>query len=202
LNAESVFSDGTDILREELKFARMIERQQQKFASGLKRGFITHLKMRGMFDNDEYEVSEQNINVKFNIPTNFYELRENQKLELKVNTYNSMIGSGKISDSLAKKKYLDWTDRDILADRELRKSDSALTYELAQIESIGPSWKEMLLSQANGGSPDGSPMDTAGAPTAGGLPSVPDFGGGEASLDEPPNPPPSEPSQSPEPPTQ
>jgi hypothetical protein len=182
LNAESVFSDGTEILREELKFARMIERQQQKFASGLKRGFITHLKMRNMFDNDEYEVSEQNINVKFNIPTNFYELRENQKLELKVNMYNSMVGSGKISDSLAKKKYLDWTDREILADRELRKSDAALDFEIQQIMAMGPGWKEQVLSQANGGTPEGGDMTGAGGLPTGGSEIPPDFGGGPADV--------------------
>ena len=46
LNTESTFKDGNEILREELKFARFIIRLQQGFASGLKNGFITHLKLK------------------------------------------------------------------------------------------------------------------------------------------------------------
>ena len=187
LDPEDAFRDGTDILREELKFARMIVRQQQKFASGIKRGFIVHLKLRDMFNNDEYDISEQNLNVEFNVPTNFYELRENQKLELKVNMYNTVVGSGKISDTFAKKKYLDWTDREILADRELRRKDAELDWELQQIMTGGPGWKSALISQANGGDQSqdmGEGMPSGGG--GGGLPPVPDFGGGEAAIGDPP----------------
>ena len=57
LNPEAQFQDGTDILREELKFARFIIRQQQRFAEGLKNGFVTHLKLRGLWK--ELKLKEQ-----------------------------------------------------------------------------------------------------------------------------------------------
>lgn len=175
LNPEDAFRDGSEILSEELKFANMIIRQQKKFAEGIKRGFISHLKMREMIDNDEWEFDESNIKVKFNVPSNFYDLRENQKLELKVNMYNSMIGTGKISDSYAKKKYLNWTDREILADRELRRKDAELDFELNQIAQYGPGWKEMI---AQGEDEAGGEMGDMGGGLGGGGLDIPEFGGG------------------------
>lgn len=190
LDPDDAFRDGTDILREELKFARMIIRQQQKFASGLKRGFITHLKLRGMFDDND--LTEENLNVIFNPPSNFYDLRNNQKLEMKVNTFNNMISTQKISSSVAMKKILGWTDQDILANVEFMRLEAGHQYELAQIAANGPQWKEQLLAQAEGGAPleDG---DMGGAPSmggGGGSTVPPEFGGGEPALGTEPEPPP------------
>lgn len=187
LDPEDAFRDGTDILREELKFANMVIRQQEKFAAGIKRGFITHLKFRHMFDDgDGFDLDEQNINVVFNVPTNFFEMRENQKLELKVNMYNTMVGSGKISDTLSKKNYLGWTDREVLADRELRRKDAELEWEIQQIMTYGPGWKDTLLAQAEAGAgAEGEDMGGGAIPSGGsGLPDMPPaFGGGPAAID-------------------
>ncbi len=174
LDPEDSFRDGTDILREELKFATMVMRQQKKFASGLKRGFITHLKLKQMFD--ENDLTEQHLNVVFNAPSNFYDLRNNQKLEMKINSYNNLMGTQKVSDTYAKKKVLRWKDQDILADRELRRKDMELEWELQQIMAYGPDWKSQLIQQANAGAPP-----EGGAP-AGGSGMPPEFGGGPAAI--------------------
>lgn len=185
LDPEDSFRDGTDILREELKFATMVMRQQKKFASGIKRGFITHLKLKKMFE--DYDLTEQNINVIFNPPTNFYDLRNNQKMELKIGSYNNLMSTQKVSDTYAKKKVLGWKDQDILADRELRRKDAELEWEIQQIMAYGPSWKKQLLQQAKAG--EAAPTPEGGAPMGGGgMP--PDFGGGPAAIGEevpPPN---------------
>jgi hypothetical protein len=176
LDPDDSFRDGTDILREELKFARMIMRQQQKFASGLKRGFITHLKLRKMFK--EYDLTEQNLNVIFNPPSNFYELRNNQKMELKINSFSNMVGTQKISTAFAMKKALGFTDKEILANVEFRRLEAAQEFELQQILTLGPDWKSQLLQQAQAGAPaEGGDM---GPPIGGG--EIPQFGGGEASI--------------------
>jgi hypothetical protein len=179
LDPEDSFRDGTDILREELKFATMIMRQQKKFASGLKRGFITHLKLRHMFE--EYDLTEQNINIIFNPPSNFYDLRNNQKMELKVNSYNNLMSTQKVSDTYAKKKVLGWEDKDILSDREFRRKDAELEWELQQILALGPDWKKQLIQQAQGAPQEGGDMmGGAGMGGVGGMP--PAFGGGEAAI--------------------
>lgn len=173
LDPDDSFRDGTDILREELKFARMIMRQQQKFASGLKRGFITHLKLRKMFK--EYDLTEQNLNVIFNPPSNFYELRNNQKMELKINAFSNMVSSGKISTALALKKALGWTDQLVLANNELLRKDAELTWELNMITTMGPDFKNQLLQQAQAGAPAESPdMGGGGMPPMGGGGGMPD----------------------------
>lgn len=141
LNVEDVFKDGTDILREELKFARFIIRQQQRFASGLKNGFVTHLKLKKLWE--EYKLRETDLDLAFNVPTNFYELRENQKFQLKAENFNSITQSDLVSKTYAQKKYLGWSDTDIMANREFLRKDRELLWELDQITNGGPNWKEL-----------------------------------------------------------
>lgn len=165
LDPQDAFRDGADMLREELKFARFIIRLQNIFASGLKNGFITHLQLKGMWK--EYELKEETIHIEFNVPTNFYELRESQKLELKVQNFGSLVSNDSISTSFAQKRYLGWNDIDIKANREFLRKDKELRWELTQIENMGPNWKQMVAAQAEAG---------GGAPGGGGAP--PPGGGG------------------------
>ena len=156
-------------MREELKFARFIIRLQQNFANGLKNGFLTHLKLKGI--SDKLNIKEQNFYLEFNVPTNFYELRENQKLELKVNNFTSLVANQTISSTYSQKKYLGWSDTDVKANREFLRKDKELEWELAQIVAGGPNWREQMIS---GGGAGGAPADASGAP--GGSSAPPSFG--------------------------
>lgn len=177
LDPQDAFRDGTDILREELKFAKFIIRQQQRFATGIKRGFITHLKLTGLWD--KFELNLNNVDVEFNVPTNFYELRENQRLELKAANFNNLASNEFVSATYAQKKYLGWKDKDILANREFLRKDAEMQWELAQIQASGPAWKEALIANsAAGGAPPGG--EGAGGASASGIP--PAFGGGPAAV--------------------
>jgi len=194
LNTESTFKDGNEILREELKFARFIIRLQQNFATGLKNGFLTHLKLKGLAE--KYNIKETNINLEFNVPTNFYELRENQKLELKVTNFNNLASNQTVSSTFAQKKYLGWSDIDIKANREFLRKDKELEWELNQILNGGPSWREGLVPGAapaggeapaapGGGATPATPPSFGGAaatatPAPGGAETPPAAGGGEA----------------------
>lgn len=179
LNSEQTYSDGTDMLREELKFAKMIIRQQQRFAAGIKRAFITHLKFRRMFE--ENDLFDENIRIEFNVPTNFYDMRESQKLNLKIETFSNITGNDNISTTFAMKKYLEWSDKDILANREFLRLDAQLSFEIEQIKSNGPNWKEILAGQAGGGETGGGEeLGAGGGGGGGGMP--PDFSGGPAAI--------------------
>jgi len=174
LNPDSSFSDGDQILRDELKFAKFIIRLQQHFAQGLKNGFLTHLKMRDMFT--KYDLNSKNIHIEFNVPTNFYEMRESQKLELKAANFNSLATNEYISATYGQKKYLGWTDTEIKANREFLRKDKELEWELSQITNGGPNWRDGLegpAEDAAGAAPGG---DVAGS----GMP--PEFGGGAADV--------------------
>ena len=176
LDPQDAFRDGTDMLREELKFARFIIRLQQNIAAGLKNGFITHLQLRGLWD--EFKLKEYNVDLEFNVPTNFYELRESQKLELKINNFNSMAANEYISPTFAQKKYLGWTDVDVKANREFLRKDKEFRWELAQIENGGPEWKEAIAAQA--GAMGGAAPEAGGGAGGGGGGMPPPFVGGPA----------------------
>jgi len=173
LDPEDSFRDGTDILREELKFAKFIIRQQQRFASGIKKGFITHLKLKGIWN--KFEFTANNLEVDFNVPTNFYEMRENQRLELKAANFNNLAANEFVSSTFAQKKYLGWKDKDILANREFLRKDAEMQWELSQIQAQGPAWKEQVIAASLGAG-----EEIGGAEAGGGIP--PEFGGGPAAV--------------------
>ena len=165
LNPEDPYKDGADILREELKFARFVIRQQQRFAAGLKNGFVTHLKLKGIYE--EMRLKDTHIDLTFNVPTNFYELREQQKFQLRAENFNSITASDYISKTYAQKKYLGWTDSEVMANREFLRKDKELMWELAQIENTGPDWREAgSLAGAGGGAATGGGAAPAGSPPA------------------------------------
>jgi len=185
LNPEEQFKDGLDILREELKFARFIMRQQQHFSEGLKNGFVTHLKLRGLWE--ELNLSETEINLRFNPPSNFYELRENQKLQLKAENFNAITQSDFVSKTYAQKRYLGWSDSDVMANREFLRKDRELMWELDQISNGGPNWSEMdTMAQGEapeaggGGTPSGTPPAFGPAPTGAETPPAETAPGAEA----------------------
>jgi hypothetical protein len=171
--------DPSSILREELKFAKFIIRQQQRFATAVKRGFITHLKLRGLWE--ELELGETNIEINFNPPTNYFEMREAQKLELKAANFNNLASNELISITYAQKKYLGWKDRDILANREFLRKDEEMKWELAQIQAAGPMWKEQLATSAAAEAEIGGEGGGVAGGEAGG---IPEFGGGPADTGE------------------
>lgn len=163
LNPEDSFKDGMEILREELKFARFIIRQQQRFSEGLKNGFVTHLKLRGIWE--EMKLKEQYLDLYFNPPTNFYELRENQKLQLKAENFNAITQSDYISKTYAQKRYLGWSDSDIMANREFLRKDRELMWELDNITNGGPNWAEMgSMAAGAAGETGGGGGGMGGAP--------------------------------------
>jgi hypothetical protein len=174
LDPNQAFQDGTEILREELKFARFIIRMQQHFAAGLKNGFITHLKLKKIFE--KYELKEMQLDLEFNVPTNFFEMREQQKLELRANNYNNLAANDFISNTWAQKRYLDWSDIEVKANREFLRKDKELQWEMMQIEQAGPNWREQMTNAAGEAAEGGGEM-------GGGL------GGGGSAIPNPQTPP-------------
>lgn len=181
LNVEDAYKDDMNILREELKFAKFIVRMQQQFAEGLKNGFVTHLKLRKIWE--KLDLKENNIDIEFNVPVNFFEMREAQKQELKTTSFNNITQSEAVSKTYALKKYMGWSDVEILANREFMRKDIGFLWELEQIKTGGPNWRENLQA---GAAPAQGAEAPGGATGGGGGPAMPPaFGpapaaGGEA----------------------
>lgn len=200
LNKESTQTAAPqEILKEELKFANFIVRIQRGISTAIKTTFITHLQLKGIWD--KLKIKEQYFRLKMNVPTNFYDLRESQRMELKMKNFGDAIQTQQISPSLAAKKYLGWTDEMIKANREWLRKDKAFEWELAQITNAGPEWRTAQAVAANGvggGAPGGAgPVSDLGG-LASGVPSgfggaadvsapsdtQPDTGGAESSIPE------------------
>ena len=195
LEAESSYSDSTEILREELKFAKFIMRQHQRFAEGIKNTYITQLKMKELWK--EYGLKEDQIKVRFNAPNSFHTLREQQVFEVKSGNFNNMSANELISNTYRQKKYLGWTDSDVISNRAFLKKDKELQWELSQIESQGPNWRDAMQGAEPGAEGDlGGDLGGGSALPMSGAEAPPDFGGPADTapptepMTEPPPPPP------------
>lgn len=178
LNPEDQYQGGENILREELKFAKFVVRLQQRFALGLKNGFITHLKLKELWD--KYKLKEHHLDLTFNPPSNFYELREQQKLELKAKTFNDFSQNDSVSKTYAQKRYLGWTEKEIMANREFLRKDKEFSWELAQIEAAGPAWQKAIAAGGEPAAAEGGAEAGGGAPPAFGPGTAAVSGGAEA----------------------
>jgi hypothetical protein len=180
LNPNESFKDGSEILREELRFAKFIIRLQNQFAQGLKNSFVTHLKLRGWWK--QYKLHESYFDLSFNPPSNFFAIRQQNLFELKYKNFNDMSGNDGISNTFAQRHYLGLNDAKISENMEWKRKDAALNWELQQIQSLGPNWREQLevaetAMKAGGlGAGKESPIGGGGSssPTE-----IPEFGGGE-----------------------
>ena len=80
-----------------------------------------------------------------------------------------------ISNTYAQRHYLNMSDSSISENMEWKRKDASLRWELSQIETAGPNWREqqeMVSSAAAETSVGGS----TGGETGGGSESIPEFG--------------------------
>lgn len=174
--ADTPFKDGTEITRDELRFARFIIRIQRQFATSIRDTFITHLKLKGLYK--QYKLKERAIHVEFNVPTSFMAMRDQQLLDLKFDNFNKATQNAAIAPSYAIKYYLDWSDELMRENREWLKKDAALRWELGQIENSGPNFREQAQAALGAGGEEGgaAPLGGGGGGGAGGS-EIPEFGG-------------------------
>lgn len=163
---------GADITREELRFAKFVIRLQRQFAQGIKNSFITHLKLKEMWKR--YKLKENYLTIKFNPPTNFQEMRNNQLFEIKNNQFNQLTQNPSVSPTYAQKHFLKWSDSDIKENRAWVRKDAEFMWEIEKIKAEGPDFREQgaaldaaLLGGEGGGAGGGS---TGGSPPEFGTP--------------------------------
>ena len=183
LDPTNAFSDGEQITREELRFARFIMRIQQQIAIGLKRAFITHMQLRDKNKNDKdakslwekFALRDHQIRIEFNMPTSFAVMREQQIFNLKKENFTGLAATELMSQSFCQKYYLGLEDKQMAENREWLRKDASLSWELQQIINNGPDFRNKLLAEPGEG--EGGEMGGLGGIGGGGggssLPSVP-----------------------------
>lgn len=180
LNPEEGYKDGAEILREELRFAKFIVRLQSQFAEGLKNAFVTHLKIRGWWK--DYKLHEAYFNLEFNPPSSFFAIRKNQEFELKYKNFNDMSQNESISKTFAQRHYLGFNDSKISENMEWLRKDAALKWELEQIATTGPNWREHIQAAEEAATTGVTPTEGGGGTSAS---EIPEFGGGGAEAEAP-----------------
>ena len=167
LNPDTKFADGSEILREELKFAKLIIRLQRHFASTIKDTFITHLKLKGLWQ--DYKLKESDFTITLNPPSHFATIRDQQLLDIKIRNFQTLTGIEGMSKTYSLKKFIGWTDDEIKANREWLKKDAALAWEIDKITTLGSNWKEAMTTGAGAEGGPGAPGAAPGAMSAPGF---------------------------------
>ena len=181
------FKDGAEITRDELRFARFIMRLQSQFAAGIKDTFVTHLKLKGLWTS--YKIKSQSIRIKFNEPTSFMAMRNQQLLQMKFDNYNTATQSEAMSKSYAQKYYLDMASEQMKENREWLRKDAALAWELSKITEMGPNFREQLALAAGtevSGAAGGAESELMGGGGGGGGGAIPEFGSSTSTEVAPP----------------
>lgn len=159
--------DGSTILQEELKMAEKVISIQRRFVNPIKQGFITHLKLKKLYN--KLNVKERYIKIDFIPPSNYFRQRELQTIQLEAAAFGSLAGVEVFSKSFLMSRILNWSDPEIAAQYELRKKEAAIEFEIKQIAENGPNWRAAMLAQSGG--------DTGGGSDFGGGGDFGDFGG-------------------------
>lgn len=134
---ENTVEKNDSISYEEYTFSRMIIRFQRRFSLGFKNGFISHLKLRGIWDKKEYNLTQTDIDIRFTEPI-LYDRYEKQKLvETKMAIYKEFTDRDEMSKRMCMKKYLGWTDE------EIKENDMAIIKD-KQIAAIADYFSEMI----------------------------------------------------------
>ena len=172
-------------------------------------GKIKEIDDEGVSWWEQYDVQEEDLDIKMNEPSQFFQIREQQIFQGRLDNYNALASQEFISDTYAQKMWFGMSDEEILANRSLMQRDAAFRWELAQIEASGPDFREKALQEmentmeGGGGLPSGGgggdtslpafgeppAGDTDGATATGEAPSAGNEGGGEKTATPPPPPP-------------
>jgi len=97
-----------EIQRDELKWAKFLERHQFKFCDDFLELFLLHLEFKGL--KKEYDLDKSKINIRMTPPNNYKEQMDQQKLRTDLENYNAVISDPNMSKSFCMRKYLGWDD--------------------------------------------------------------------------------------------
>lgn len=110
-----------EISRDEVKWAKFLERQQNKFEREFTKLFLIHLEFRGL--KNQYGLDLKKIRCTLNPPSNYKEQMEQNFLESRYNNYQALADRPEISKYYLMKKFLRWTKDDIQENVDGLKKD-------------------------------------------------------------------------------
>ena len=140
LDPKVIVTKADSMPYEEYRFAKFVMRMQDRFAVGLLKGFIVHLKFRGLWE--EYDLKERDLKIQMTPPPSFAKYEQQQLLKLKFDNYDIVTKDHpEFSREMAMQKYLGFTDDEIMKNRKKLEEEthymSALKQQAANIEKNG-----------------------------------------------------------------
>jgi len=125
-SSDVLFGGGhaSEIVRDEIKWAKFLERQQHIFTREMKRLFLLHLDFRGF--KKQYDLDLNDFDISLQPPSRYKESMEQGYLAQNFDNYNSLANNPEFSKYYLMKKYLHWTDEEILENVEGLKKDKEL----------------------------------------------------------------------------
>lgn len=120
---ESMFgtSSANEISRDEIKWAKFLERQQTKFCNELRDLFLLHLEFRGL--KKQYNLSKDSFQINMPVPSHYKDAMEQAFKEQQFSNYNQLSNNPEFSKTFLIKRYLDWTDEDLKENKKGFKLD-------------------------------------------------------------------------------
>ena len=119
-------SQVAEISRDEVKWAKFLERQQNKFAKEFTKVFLLHLEFKGL--KKQYDLDSKKIKVTFNPPSNYKEQMEQAFQEQRYNNYQALADREEISKYFLMTRFLKWTEDDIMDNVKGLKKDQELGF--------------------------------------------------------------------------
>ena len=124
--SDILFNSGQmgEIARDEIKWAKFLERQQARFCNEFLNLFLIHLDLKGL--KKQYEISEDNIRLVMTSPNQYRDHMRQGLMETNFNNYNQLANNEEFSKYYLMKRYLKWTDEEIDANAAGFKKDEEL----------------------------------------------------------------------------
>lgn len=132
--ADSMFGGTTigEIARDEVKWARFLERQQDRICSGLRDSFLIHLDFKGL--RKQYNIQRDDLDIYMNPPSHYKEDMEQKFLEVSFSNYTALADREEFSRYYLMKKYLNWSEDEIKENKDGMKKDLKLGFRKKEPE--------------------------------------------------------------------
>jgi len=115
-----------EITRDEVKWARFLETQQMRFCKDLVNTFLIHLDLKKL--KTQYNLTNKNIRISMNPPSSYKEQLEQNNIEARFSNYQSIADREEFSKYFLMKKYMRFSDEDIMENVEGKKKDKELGF--------------------------------------------------------------------------
>jgi hypothetical protein len=137
-----------EISRDEVKWARFLERQQLKFCHELLNIFLIHLEFKGL--KQQYGLDTTKINFEMIPPSHYKESQEQGFQEIRFNNYNALANNEEFSKYYLMKRFLQWTEEEIDENIRLKKEKDKLLIPEPEEDEMGMGGEEGGGSKGNG----------------------------------------------------